>query len=410
MTREQDLLKYYDVPGGEGIEAVPATYTPIPPEERKRRVSELNKKVAENIERLQNSTEFHNYLIAMSRFHNYSWGNQMAIWVQKPDATRVAGYNTWRDLGRWVKAGEAGIGILAPLGPTGATTWFRATDQATYAIKRGKKGWDIYDNHENLIEEGFPSYAAAGRRLKEMGFVAHKETLSVNNFKVVHVFDLSQTDGKPLPRMEVPPLTGEANQWLFDALLKLASSRDVYVRFESKPGQTPSIKGSYEAPNLIWIRPEEAPAMQLNALNHELAHYFTEAVFRIPRADAETIAECAACVVGAYHGFDTGVRSFPYVAVWAKDPKVLHANMDTIQKVADRIITDLEPTQPELLPMTDGGTRMTGKSESMTLTALLTKYSKRELESMARNAEINPSGRSKWWLLSTLVRKGIIKI
>ena len=350
MVREDDLLKYYKVPPGEDLQYLAATYTPVSPEERKRRVAELNQKVKENVARIQNSAEFRNFLIAMSRFHNYSWNNQMLIWLQMADATHVAGYNTWRDLGRYVKAGAKGISILAPLGPTAATTWTRVTDNVIYAIKRSDKGWAIYDDNERLIEDGLRSYAEAARKLKAIGFVEHKEMLGVNHFKVVHVFDMSQTDGKPLPEFEVPTLTGEANKDLFDQVLRLAGDKDVYVKFESHPKQDPRIKGSFEPPNLIWIRPEEAPAQQLKTLLHEFAHYYTESVFHIPRRDAETIAESSAYIIGAHYGFDTGVRSFPYVALWAKDEKTLNANLKSVQEVAEKIIDALEERKARLMP------------------------------------------------------------
>lgn len=336
----EELLKHYKVP---------AVYTPISPEERKRRVKELNDNVRENVIKLQSSADFRVFLIAMSRFHNYSWNNQMLIWLQKPGATHVAGYNTWRDLGRFVKRAEGGIAILAPLGPTAAITWIRATDRAIYAIKRGE-GWDIYDDNEKLVEENYPSYSAAARRLKEMGFVEHRETLSVNNFKVVHVFDISQTDGKPLPEFEVPSLTTGANPVLFDSLMELAKSENVTVSFDPEIGKTTRAKGFLRHPNFIWIRPEESPASQLNTLLHELSHYFTAEVFRIPKQDAETIAECSACVIGAYYGFDTGTSSFPYVALWAKEEKTLYSNMKSIQEVAEKVIDQIEARKTRLIP------------------------------------------------------------
>jgi hypothetical protein len=76
-------------------------------------------------------------------------------------------------------------------------------------------------------------------------------------------------------------------------------------------------------------------------LLHEVAHYYSEGVFRIPRRDAETIAESAAFVVGAHYGFDTGVRSFPYVALWAQDKKVLEQNLASIRKVSTEIMESL---------------------------------------------------------------------
>jgi len=337
---------YYKVP--ENLDVAP--YVPISPEERKRRVAELNQRVKENVGRIQNSAEFRKFLIAMSRFHNYSWNNQMLIWLQRPDATHVAGYNTWRDLGRFVKQGQAGIAILAPLGPTAAITWTRATDNAVFSIRRSDKGWAIYDNNENLLHDGFRSYSEAGRKLKAMGFVEHREMLSAHNFKVVHVFDISQTEGEPLPEFDVPVLTGEANQELFDNLLQLGKEQNITISFDPEPHQDPRIKGSYMPPDHIWVRPEESPAQQLKTLLHELSHHYSESVFRIPRADAETIAESSAYIIGAHYGFDTGVRSFPYVALWAKDEKTLNANMRSVQEVAEKIIDTLEQRKTRLLP------------------------------------------------------------
>ena len=390
MAREDDLLKYYKVPPEAALTSVPAAYTPVSPEERKRQVAELNQRVKENVERIQNSTEFRNFLIAMSRFHNYSWNNQMLIWLQNPDATHVAGYNTWRDLGRYVKAGGKGISILAPLGPTAATTWTRLTYDVSCAIKRSDKGWAIYDDQETLIEDGFKSYAEAARKLKEMGFVERKEMLSVNNFKVVHVFDISQTDGKPLPEFEVPVLTGEANPELFEGLLRLAKEQNITISFESKPSQNPEIKGSYMTPNQIWVRPEEAPAQQLKTLIHELSHHYSATVFRIPRADAETIAESSAYIVGAHYGFDTGVRSFPYVALWAKDAKTLHANMNSVQEVAERIIDTLEARKARLIPMTPS---LKKKSPiEMDRERMEARYSLEEVKQMAKDRGLLTTG------------------
>lgn len=153
--------------------------------------------------------------------------------------------------------------------------------------------------------------------------------------------DIDQTEGKPLPEFEVPTLTGEANEELFARLLALMKSRSVLVSFEPRPDLSPEIKGQY-GPIGIWVRPEESRAQQLKTLLHEVVHYYSEGVFRIPRRDAETIAESAAFVVGAHFGFDTGVRSFPYVALWAQDKKVLEQNLTAIRRVATTIIEALE--------------------------------------------------------------------
>ena len=381
----EDLLKYYAVPPDAAM-IVPAT------EEQKRKVAELNQRVKENVLRIQNSSEFRDFLIAMSHFHNYSWNNQMLIWIQRPDATHVAGYNTWADLGRQVKAGEKGIAILAPLGLTSATSWIRVTDNTVYAIKRQDfaitKGWAIYNEHEDLVEGDFPSYAAAGRQLKEMGFVEHKQTLSVHNFKVVYVFDMSQTTGKPLPEFEVPILSGETNPVLFEQLLQLAKDEGVTVSFDPKDADSsPSTRGYYRPPKFIWIRPTELPAQQLNVISHELAHYFTEEVFKISRADAETIADSVAYIVDAHYGFDSGAHSFAYVALWARDEKTLHANLNTIQKVAEKIIDTLEARKTRLVPSV-----ISNQADKKTIEEWEKKYSLQDLKRMAREKGFDISG------------------
>ncbi|MBM2825587.1 MAG: hypothetical protein HW402_1251 [Dehalococcoidales bacterium] len=171
-----------------------------------------------------------------------------------------------------------------------------------------------------------------------------KIVLSPVHFIVVHVFDISQTEGKPLPEFEIPVLNGEVNDGLFARLLDLMKARGVRVSFEPRPHLDPEIKWQY-IHDEIWVRSEEPRAQQLKTLVHEVAHYYSEGVFHIPRRDAETIAESAAYVVGAHYGFDTGVRSFPYVALWAQDKKVLDQNLSSIRRVSTTIIDALEATR-----------------------------------------------------------------
>ncbi|MFH0769299.1 MAG: DUF192 domain-containing protein, partial [Chloroflexota bacterium] len=131
------------------------------------------------------------------------------------------------------------------------------------------------------------------------------------------------------------------NEELFTDLLIHMKQRGITVGFESKLHMDPGVKGFYGHAG-IWVRPEESRAQQLKTLLHEVAHYYSEGVFRIPRQDAETIAESAAFVVGTHFGFDTGIRSFPYVALWAKDKKVLESNLGAIRRVSTTIIEALE--------------------------------------------------------------------
>jgi len=156
------------------------------------------------------------------------------------------------------------------------------------------------------------------------------------------VSDISQTEGQELPEIEVPALTGEANEELLNGALNLAKLQGLEVTFEPRPYQDPAIKGTYSG-KTIWVRSEEPRAQQLKTLLHEMGHYYSEGVFRMPRRNAETIAESVAFTVGAHFGFDSGVRSFPYVALWAQDKKVLEQNLADIRKVSTKIIDALEP-------------------------------------------------------------------
>ena len=272
------------------------------------------KQLKNGVEGIQDSSQFRLFLTTMSKFHIYSIGNQILIMLQQPDATHVAGFVTWKELGRWVKKGGKSISILAPRFPPRPTCPKCGT--------RIPKGAGFCPKCGASVEEGEIEVAPA-------------------YFIVVSVFDISQTDGKPLPEFEVPVLTGEVNEELFAKLLALMKAKGVPVSFESRPHQDPGIKGQYSPAADIWIRPEEPRAQQLKSLAHEIAHYYSEGVFQIPRHDAETIAESAAFVVGAHYGFDSGVRSFPYVALWARDKKVLEKNLGEIRKVATTIIDQL---------------------------------------------------------------------
>jgi len=300
--RNYDLVSWVGAP-------LPDYSFAIEPEVKERRIDEVLKRLKEGVDGIQESDNFREFLLTMSKFHDYSIGNLILITMQRPDATRVAGYNTWRDLGRWVKKGEKGIAILAPCLPPKSA--------------RVKEAKEDEEEEEDKVTEIRPLY-----------------------FKVVHVFDVSQTDGKPLPEFEVPALTGEADETLLSSVMRLAEAQGVDVSFESRPYQDPAVKGMYSGKS-IWVRPEESRAQQLKTLLHEMAHYYSEGVFRMSRRSAETIAESVAFTVGAHFGFDTGARSFPYVALWAEDKKILEQNLADIRKVSTKIIDALALEQGE---------------------------------------------------------------
>jgi uncharacterized membrane protein (UPF0127 family) len=292
--------QYYDVLRWVGV-PVPDYSFAIEPEVKERKIDEVLKRLKDGVNSIQESGQFKQFLLTMAKFHDYSIGNMILIMMQKPDASRVAGFNTWKNLGRWVKKEEKGISILAPCFPP--------------------KPEKIEPKEEKEPEK----------------------EIEINPifFKVVHVFDVSQTEGDPLPEFEVRSLTGEANEGLFSSAVILTEKQGLELSFESRPYQDPAIKGTYSGKS-IWVKPEESRAQQLKTLLHEIAHHYSESVFRIPRRDAETIAESVAFTVGAHFGFDSGERSFSYVALWAEDKKVLEANLMAIRKGSTRMIEVLE--------------------------------------------------------------------
>ncbi len=300
------------LPWFEGYEA--EALFAIEPEEKGRKIDEVMKRLQDGIQGILESENYQRYLLTMAKFHRYSLGNIMLIAVQREDATRVAGYVTWKELGRWVKKGETGIAILAPCLPP------------------KPKEPEVVDEEEELLKpEPRPIY-----------------------FKVVYVFDVKQTEGEELPIMEVPTLTGEVSEALWQRLLDYAASQQVPVSFESQPGLRPDIKGSFDPlKKEIWIKPDESRAQQAKTLTHELAHHDTEPQPGISRGDHETIAESVAFAVCAHFGFDTGVRSFPYVALWAKDMEVLRRNLAAVTKVTTGMIDAMEVLPREEVAMSE---------------------------------------------------------
>ncbi len=251
------------------------------------------------IAEIQESDKFKAFIDTMAKFHNYSLGNIMLITLQKPEASRVAGYNTWLDMGRNVIRGEHGIMILAPCFPP-----------------KPKKEEDEEDE-EGIEMEPTPVY-----------------------FKVVHVFDIVQTEGKELPAVEVPVITGDETGPLFQDALTFIAKQSITVSSEPKPELNPDLMGYWnQAEKLIWVRPDAPQDQRTKTLLHETAHAMC--AMRGAR-DAEVMAESVAYTVANHFGFDTGVRSFPYVAVWARDVKVLKSNLEIIRKVAKDMIVGLE--------------------------------------------------------------------
>jgi hypothetical protein len=265
---------------------------------------------------IHDSDTFRRYLDAQARFHQYSFGNVCLILSQRPEATQVAGYATWKRLGRQVRRGETGIRILVPMRR-------RTVDESDD------------DTQPKPAVQPF--------------------------FGVGSVFDISQTEGEPLPAVEVPILEGDQGRELYTQLLQLAHREGLAVHVASHAPQEgsrtlpPSVMGMY-SPGELRIMLRESWSLQMTkTLAHELAHHFNQvACTPGQREEEETIAESSAYVVCRHFGLDSSARSVPYVAVWSREPTTLKNALGQIQAVSatiiDRLTSDAGLTDEEATP------------------------------------------------------------
>lgn len=227
------------------------------------------------------------YLECMSRFHNYSWRNLLLICNQYPTATIVAGFRRWQELGRWVRKGEKGIGIIAPMNC------------------RKKQETDAKTEDERFI---------AG-------------------FRVVYVFDVSQTDGEAMPELRQP--IGDASVALhrLEAAVREAGITLIY-------GPMPEYQDGYSAAGEIGIADRLTPTSRFMTLAHELAHQWLEhhKTKRLGRTVEETEAEACAFVAARACGVDAVASSSDYIQLYNGDCKLLGESLGRIQTVSKRII------------------------------------------------------------------------
>jgi antirestriction protein ArdC len=230
------------------------------------------------------------YLKAMGKFHKYSLGNAILIGFQKPDATHVAGFRTWKRLGRHVKKGENGIAIMAPI------------------IYRKKKPEDS-DNKESEDEE-------------------------VRTFKTVHVFDISQTDGKPLS--EFARVTGDPGMYT-ERLRKYINNKGIVLEYSDTIGSAEGISVG----GLIILKKGLTTAEELSVLSHEIAHerlHVNKDNRPKDKKVRETEAEAVAFVVCHAIGMDTNSASSDYIQLYNGDKQTLMESLERIQKTASEIL------------------------------------------------------------------------
>lgn len=254
----------------------------------------------DGVSKITDSDSFRAHLDAQAKFWTYSPKNTILILMQNPQAQRVASYDTWQALGRQVSKGEKGIKIFFPL--------IRAVKQ---------------ENENGEIEQA----------------------KVLTGFGLGNVFDVSQTTGRPIPTPpEVPILDSQAGGELYDRLAQVAEDDGlgIDVWSDSIPN-LPHAVGCYEPHRKRISHVKLSPLMETKVLAHELGHYYHgEELFTSSREEQETLAESTAYVVLRHSGYDSGERSFPYIANWIKNPDQLSWAMAKIHRLSSLLIGKAE--------------------------------------------------------------------
>ena len=291
------------------------------------RLKEITASIEDGIKELFQSERYAQYLQTMSRFHHYSVNNQVLIHMQKPDATLVAGFNKWKNqFGRNVIKGEHGIKIIAPT-----------------PVKK-KIEQEKLDPDTQL-----PMLDADGKIITE------EKTIQIPMYKPVTVFDVSQTEGKPLPQLAHDLSGNVANYDVFMEALRRSSP--VPISVEVMGG---GMDGYFDLEHQdIAIRKGMSEVQTVSAVIHEMAHALLhnrtkdteEKTPEISRSTEEVQAESISYAVCAYYGIATGDNSFGYIASWSKDKTLpeLRESLEVISRTADGLINDIDRHYAEIL-------------------------------------------------------------
>ena len=294
-------------------------------DKRADQLKEITERLEQGVKDIFTSEMYTKYLLTMSKFHNYSFNNTLLIAMQRPDATLVAGYNAWKNkFNRYVKKGEKGIQIIAP---------------APVKEREEREKIDKDTGLTVLNENGEPEIEVVER--------------VIPRFRVTTVFDYAQTDGKPLPTLDVNELTARVEDY---TLLKEAIEQvsPVPIRFGEIEG---SAKGYYSHMDKeICVRADMGESQTIKTMIHEVAHAILHDSDQTKQRGEEkdqltkeTEAESIAFTVCSALGIDTSDYSFPYVASWAsgKELKELKDSMDTIRLTAADFLEKLETAVAE---------------------------------------------------------------
>ena len=259
-------------------------------------------RLGEQAEALRSSDGWLYWLEAASKFHNYSLNNQLLILSQRPDATRVAGYRAWQSMNRQVRKGERSLKIFAPS--------IRKTEDPATGEKRS----------------------------------------AVVGFRLVSVFDLSQTDGDPLPEPEMPAVASRP-EGLFEHLTEVAASNGWTV--DTVDTSTNGARGWWTPDTgTISIASAFDPASRTRTMLHELGHAFDHVLDggneHATRAERELIAESVAFLVGTDLGVDLNEASTFYVTSWGADTDTLLGIAERVLKISEALRTSITTTQIEV--------------------------------------------------------------
>ncbi len=281
-----------------------------------KQLQEITDKLEQGVNDIFTSENYRKYLETMSKFHNYSLNNIILINMQKPGASMIAGYNAWKKLhGRQVMKGEKGIKILAP---------------SPYKVKRSVEKLDPQTQKPILGQDGKP--------------VMEEKEITIPAYKVVSVFDVSQTEGKELPTLGVDELSGDVDGYdeFFEAIKK---SCPVSIRFEEIQD---GAKGYFShTSNYIAVKEGMSQQQTIKTALHEMTHqklHSGENRLKQNRRNMEVEAESTAYTVCQHYGIDTSDYSFTYVAAWSegKETSELKDSLDRIRKAASEMITDID--------------------------------------------------------------------
>lgn len=277
------------------------------------KIKDLTDQLEKGIKEVFTSEKYKQYLSTMRKFHGYSFQNSLLIARQKPDATYIAGYKTWESMERHVTKGAKGIKILAP-SPYKKTVYAEMIDPSTGLVKKDHQG--------NPVKE--------------------RKEITYASFHVISVFDISQTEGKPLPEL-AKELQGNVSDYivLMNSIKEIAP---VPIRFETWDSK---VKGYYDfGKKEVVIRSGMSELHTIKTAVHETAHSILhkDSASQKDPATMEVEAESVAYVLCQHLGLDTSDYSFSYLAGWSSNKELpeLKLSLQTIQQTSNKLVEDID--------------------------------------------------------------------